>query len=67
MHCKLHDRMGAMRADRLGSPPSLALARRGIAAIGAFGYPKLSIVMKWVKRLQKGAMLRTASPIPGTS
>lgn len=51
MHCNLHDRMGAMRADRVGSPPSLALALacRGIATVGASGYPKLFIVMKWVK------------------
>lgn len=49
MHCNLHDCMGAMRADRLSVPPFLALASHGIAAIGASGYPKLFIVMRWVK------------------
>jgi len=65
MRCKLHNRVESMRLGRLSSP--LSLACHQIGAIGPSVHPEFSIATKWAKRLQKGAILRTASPIPGTS
>ncbi len=47
MHCKFHNRVEAMRADRLSLPP--LFSRRQVVAIRASALPKFSIAPKRVK------------------